>query len=164
MPRDNNGDMTLPAGNPFVSGTAISSQAMNATLADLAAEIEDSLSRTGKGGMIAAFRNAAGTLANPGITFDDDDHTGIRLVADGDMRLVASQTDVLKVESTGITVTGTIAGSGGLSLTGAVTSSSAISAPNTAKTFAFIDIIAGGFTQIRNDVGVSTATWATDTL
>jgi len=53
MPRDASGNMTLPAGNPVVSHSTASSTAQNQTLADLAAEIQDSLSRSGKGGMLA---------------------------------------------------------------------------------------------------------------
>ena len=61
MPRDASGNMTLPVGNPVVSGTAISSAVQNATMADLAAEIQDSLSRSGKGGMLVAFETQTAT-------------------------------------------------------------------------------------------------------
>jgi CheY-like chemotaxis protein len=76
MPRDANGNMTLPAGNPVVTGTAISSAVHNATIADLAAEIQDSLSRSGKGGMNAAMKFDDGVETAPSITFTNETNTG----------------------------------------------------------------------------------------
>ena len=51
MPRSASGAYTLPAGNPVLTGTVISSGGWgNPTLSDLAAEMTDSLSRSGQGG------------------------------------------------------------------------------------------------------------------
>jgi hypothetical protein len=77
MPRDALGVVTLPVGNPVVSGTAISADVQNATVADLASMIEDSLSRSGKGGMNAAMKFADGTAAAPAVTFTTETNTGI---------------------------------------------------------------------------------------
>lgn len=99
MPRDSNGLYTLPAGNPVVSDTTISSSWANTTLADIAAEIQDSLDRSGKGGMLVSFNFSNGTVGNPGITFTNDTTTGLRLNAANDMRAVASGTDVAKFTS-----------------------------------------------------------------
>jgi hypothetical protein len=76
MPRDANGNVTLPAGNPVVSDTDITTSWGNTTMADLATMAQDSLSRTGKGGMLVPFKNLDGTTAAPGITFTNQTGTG----------------------------------------------------------------------------------------
>ena len=48
IPRNPNGDYILPAGNPVVSGTIIDTDWANPTLADIANEITNSLSRNGE--------------------------------------------------------------------------------------------------------------------
>jgi hypothetical protein len=53
MARDNTGTFNLPAGNPVITNTVIESVWANETMADLAAGLTDSLSRSGKGGMNA---------------------------------------------------------------------------------------------------------------
>ena len=76
MPRDALGVVTLVVGNPVVNGTAISADVHNATVADLASMIEDSLSRSGKGGMDSPMQFADGTAATPSITFSSQTTTG----------------------------------------------------------------------------------------
>jgi hypothetical protein len=68
--------MTLPTGNPVVANTDITTAWANPTMADLAAEVEDSLSRSGKGGMLVPFQNLDGTTSAPGITFTNQTGTG----------------------------------------------------------------------------------------
>ena len=126
MPRDSNGNMTLVAGNPVVTDTTISSSWANTTLADLASEIQDSLSRSGKGGMLVSFNFANGTLGNPGITFTNDSTTGVRLNAAGDMRVVVSAADVIKLLTGGIEIPGTLKVDGATTFAGAVTLSSTL--------------------------------------
>ena len=101
MSRDNNGDYTLPTGNPVVSGTIIDADNWaNPTLADVAESLTDSLSRSGKGAMLAALQLVAGSLASPGLQFTEDTDTGIRLAAAGDMRLTVGGEDVIGLTST----------------------------------------------------------------
>jgi hypothetical protein len=69
MPRDGAGNYTLPAGNPVVTGTVITSTWANPTMADLGNEIGNSLSRDGQGGMRAPLEFFDGSSAAPGITF-----------------------------------------------------------------------------------------------
>jgi hypothetical protein len=83
MPRDLTGNMTLPVGNPVITDTTVSSAVFNATIADLAAEIQDSLSRSGKGGMTAAFEFSDGTVAAPAISFANETSTGMYRSAAG---------------------------------------------------------------------------------
>lgn len=82
---------------------------MNANLADIGAEITNSLPRDGQAAMTAAFKAFAGTLAAPGIAFGTDTGTGIRRSAGGTMRHVSSGTDIMEISSSGMTmVAGTI--------------------------------------------------------
>jgi hypothetical protein len=53
MARDNTGTFNLPAGNPVITNTVIESVWANTTMAEVAAALTDSLSRSGKGGMSA---------------------------------------------------------------------------------------------------------------
>ena len=84
MPRDGQGDYTLPGGNPVAPGTVISATWANPTMEDLGNEITNSLDRLGRGGMLVPFRNQDGDTINPGITFTLQEGTGIsRSEADG---------------------------------------------------------------------------------
>lgn len=64
MPRDSSGTYTPSPSSPFVTGTPIASSVANTRAADVATEITDSLSRSGKGGMLAplAFTGITGTV------------------------------------------------------------------------------------------------------
>lgn len=53
MPRNAGGAFTLPAGTLGTSGTTIQSSKYNAAVSDIASEMTDSLSRSGRGGMAA---------------------------------------------------------------------------------------------------------------
>jgi hypothetical protein len=86
MPRDASGNYTLPAGNPVVVGTTIDASWANATMDDLATAMQDSLSRSGDGGMLVAFQNAAGSEANPGMTWVTEVTSGFYLAGTNDMR------------------------------------------------------------------------------
>jgi hypothetical protein len=55
-------------------------------MADLAAMLQDSLSRTGKGGMLVAFLNADGTVSAPGISFLNEPNSGLYRVGAFDHR------------------------------------------------------------------------------
>jgi hypothetical protein len=76
MPRDLNGNYTLPAGNPVASGTLIETAWANPTMSDVATAITDSLSRSGNGGMLVSFKNADGTLGAPGISWTNEPTSG----------------------------------------------------------------------------------------
>lgn len=102
MPRDASGTFTLPAGNPVSSASLIESTWANTTMADLAAEMSDSLSRSGNGGMLVPFRLASGLEASPSLSFTADTVTGRYLANNGDMRDVVSGTDVGRWTSSGL--------------------------------------------------------------
>jgi hypothetical protein len=77
MPRDAGGNYTLPAGNPVVTGTVITSTWANPTMADVGNEISNSLSRDGQGGMRAPLLFFDGTKNDPGITFTLEPTAGV---------------------------------------------------------------------------------------
>lgn len=77
MPRNPSGDYTLPAGNPVTTGTVISSAVQNSTMNDIATALTDSLSRSGKGGMLVPFQLQDGTIVAPALTFTTEPTTGV---------------------------------------------------------------------------------------
>ena len=77
MPRDANGNYTLTAENPVVTGTTITPLWANATMDDLASEMTNSLSRDGQGGMRAPMLFSDGTTSAPGITFATETTLGL---------------------------------------------------------------------------------------
>lgn len=96
MPRDSSGNYTLPAGNPVISGTVITSNWANTTMPDLALAMTDSLSRTGQGGMLAPLPFVDGALLTPAITFILEPSLGFYRAASGDMRMAVAGTDVAR--------------------------------------------------------------------
>lgn len=86
MPRNGSGVYSLPAGNPVVSGTTISSGGWgNPTMADLANEITNSLDRSGRGGMTAALQLFDGVMGNPGLTFTNEPTSGWYRISAGNV-------------------------------------------------------------------------------
>jgi hypothetical protein len=102
MPRNGSGTYTLPAGNPVVSGTVIDSDWANDTLADMANEITNSLSRTGAGGMLAAFRVADGTVNTPGLAFTNETNTGLYRAASGEIWFTVGGVAVAQITANGL--------------------------------------------------------------
>ena len=88
MPRDPAGNFTLEAGNPVQPSTTIATTWANPTLDDIAANLTDSLSRSGLGGMLVAFRNVDGIQAAPGITWTNELGSGFFRSGTGDFRAV----------------------------------------------------------------------------
>lgn len=104
MPRDINGNFSLDPSNPVVPGTVIETGWANPTLADIAAALTDSLSRSGSGGMLAPFRFSDGTLAAPGIAFTNEPSSGLYRAALNDIRFAIGSSDVLRFIPSGVTV------------------------------------------------------------
>jgi hypothetical protein len=96
MPRNASGTYSLPAGNPVVTGTSVSSTWANDTLNDLKAEMTDSLNRSGKGGMLAALTLYAGTVTAPGVAFSDDPDTGLYLPSAGSLKLAVGGVELVE--------------------------------------------------------------------
>jgi hypothetical protein len=96
MPRNSSGTYSLPAGNPVVEGTDITPAWGNGTMSDIADALTDSLSRSGQGGMSAAFQFFSGTVSSPGLGFTNQPSTGIFLNANSDMRVTVAGTALMR--------------------------------------------------------------------
>src|SRR5882672_900514 len=77
MPRNGSGTYTLPSGNPVVSGTLIQSTWANPTMADIAAELTNSLARNGAGGMTGPLQLSNGSAATPALSFSSETTMGL---------------------------------------------------------------------------------------
>jgi hypothetical protein len=106
MARNASGAYTLPTGNPVVTDTTVTSTWANATMIDVATEMTASLSRTGKGGMLAPLKTINGTAGAPVYTFTNFPTSGWYIAGAGDVRMSITGTDRLKVLATGIEVVG----------------------------------------------------------
>ena len=96
MPRNSNGTFTLVAGNPVITGTIIESDWANTTMPDMGVELSDSLSRSGKGGMLAALKAIDGTETSPAYTFTNFLSQGLYSEDLGDVRMTSGQTDRMR--------------------------------------------------------------------
>lgn len=94
--RNSGGTYSLPAGNPVVTGTTITSTWANTTLSDIKNEITNSLDRQGRGGMLAPLQLTNGTAAAPSLTFTSEPSSGLYRAGAGDERFSVLTTDVWK--------------------------------------------------------------------
>lgn len=95
MPRNAAGVYSLPD-PPRVPNTVIDSPDENITRDDIATELTNSLDRNGRGGMLAPFRIADGTLAAPGLAFLNEPGTGLWRAGAGDMRVSIQGAEVMR--------------------------------------------------------------------
>jgi hypothetical protein len=107
MPRDSNGNYTLPPGNPVVPETIIETDWANPTMTDLGNALSDSLSRTGKGGMLVPFLNTDGTVTFPGISWANETNMGIYRKASGQMGVSVQGEEVFVISYQGIQISQT---------------------------------------------------------
>ena len=133
MPRLPNGNwQEYTPGNPVVTNTTIASAWWNGTYMDLGGALQDSLSRSGLGGMLVPFTLVDGTVSTPAFAFQNENNTGFYRANPGDMRVSVLGADVFKWTSTAVTalesvvVTGT-ASTTGLSATGGTGNADGIS-------------------------------------
>lgn len=112
MPRDLNGNYTLPAGNPVVTGTVITSTWANNTMTDVGSELTDSLSRSGKGGFTAPVGIVDKSGSVPGLNFVSEPTSGFKREASEDIRMQVTTTEVWQGIKTGVKVL--TPGSGGV--------------------------------------------------
>ncbi len=133
--RNGSGTYSLPAGNPVVSGTAISSTVHNATMSDIASEITGSLAINGSSAMTAALRLASGTVGTPGLNFSADTDTGLYRIGSNNVGLSLGGTKYIDFSTTtplavtgaatisaGLTVTQSTSATAGITSTGGATS------------------------------------------
>jgi hypothetical protein len=125
MARNSSGTHSLPATtNPVVTGTNITPTWANSTLSDLSAEITDSLSRSGKGGMTAPMRTADGSVTSPATSYTSETGSGWFRHAAGELRLAILGTYRLAVTAAtttinnALTVVGRVAAQAGMDVAG----------------------------------------------
>lgn len=101
MPRDSNGNYTLPLPD-VVGGDVIDAGDFNTTMDDLATAVQDSLSRSGKGGMQVAFEFADGTVGAPAITWTNETSAGFYRISAGEFGYSVGGSKVLNINASGI--------------------------------------------------------------
>jgi hypothetical protein len=102
MPRNGAGVYSLPAGNPVVTATVISTVWANTTLSDLGTALTGSLARNGDGGMTGPFKADNGTVGAPGISWGSETTSGLYRNAAGDFRWAIGGVDVFTVTAAGL--------------------------------------------------------------
>lgn len=101
MPRDAAGAYTNVSGIPVVTRTAASSTVMNNELADLANEMTDSLSRSGKGGMTNPLKLPDGSVGGPAVAFNSEPTSGWFRAGAGDLALARLGAIIARLSSAG---------------------------------------------------------------
>lgn len=101
--RNSSGTMSAVNG-PYIAGTPISSSIVNARLADIENELTDSLSRSGRGGMTAALKEADGTVAAPSFSFTNEAGTGLYRIGATDVGFAIAGVKKLELTSALFTV------------------------------------------------------------
>lgn len=129
--RDSGGNYTLPQGNPAPFGLRpVPSALWNNTFNDVATALSDSLSRSGKGGMLANLAMGGflvvglglGSASAPALSFDGAANTGIYAPSASSVAIATGGSARLTVDNSGTSVAGTLA------VTGAATFSNTLSA------------------------------------
>lgn len=105
MSRDASGTYTLTGPIPVVTSTVISATMFNNEMADMALEITDSLSRSGKGGMTAALRGIDGAVGAPAFSWTSETNTGLYRVGAGETRWSVLGIDRVVVRNSVVAVT-----------------------------------------------------------
>jgi hypothetical protein len=104
-----------------VTNTAVSSAVANQRWADVATELTDSLSRSGKGAMLAPLQGYAGNATLPGYTFGNDTNVGLYLIGADNLGLSIGGTKRWDFAAAGTSLTGTFDVSGATSLASTLT-------------------------------------------
>lgn len=102
MSRNTAGTYTLPL-PPVIPGEFVEAEWANDTLDDVAQALSDSLDRFGRGGMQAPFKFLDGTLAAPGISWQNEPTSGFSRGELGVMQAVILGAEALKITASGIT-------------------------------------------------------------
>ena len=84
MARDSSGNFDLPVHvYPVVDGTTIEAPWANALMDEISAALQDSLSRTGLGGLLTPLSITDGDISNPALRFTSSPNTGFYRGSDG---------------------------------------------------------------------------------
>lgn len=105
MPRNAQGIYSLPSSNPVVEGTVIEATWANETMDDIAAQLNNVITRDGLLGPTGPFLFADGSAAAPGIAFTNQPGTGMyRSASDSSVRFSSQGAQVGAFGSWGISV------------------------------------------------------------
>jgi len=107
MARDGSGNYTnaLP---DVIAGDVIEAAWANTSLDDIGVEIQDSLSRSGKGNMSAALKVIAGSVAAPGLSFVSEANSGLYRAGAADIRMALGAAEAFRVTSAGLRTAGAL--------------------------------------------------------
>lgn len=119
--RNSGGTYSLPAGNPVIPGTTISTTWANNTLSDLATEVTNSLDRSGRGAMLAPLQCTSGSVTSPSLTFSAETGSGLYRIGTNDFGFSVNQTKRQEWTTTGSTIVGTFGVSGAATLSSGAT-------------------------------------------
>lgn len=104
MPRDSNGNYTLPPSNPVVQGTQITPAWANSTMQDIATALSQSLDRSGRGGMVGPTKVVNGSVAEPGLSFIGQPNTGFYYSGPDEVSLSINGTQKYKFTLQGLQI------------------------------------------------------------
>lgn len=103
MSRDASGNYSLPLAD-VVTGDTIEASWANTTLDDVATELQDSLSRSGKGNMSVPFKAVSGTVSAPGYAFSSEANSGYYRSSAGDIRFTLNGADQWRTTASGLQI------------------------------------------------------------
>ena len=105
MAFNGSGNYVLPAGQPVVSGTTISSAIFNTYTADIANALDLCVTRDGQGSPSTTLKIVDGSLSNPGIAFNSESSTGIYRASAGVLTIVTLGVATASFSAAGVTGT-----------------------------------------------------------
>lgn len=120
MPRNGSGVYSLPQ-PAFVSGTKISSSAMNSDLSDIATALTQSFSADGQTPFTGIFKNADGNASAPSYTFAAETTTGFYRIGTGNIGVTCSGTQIAALSASGVTWNGAQTFSGNITFSSNIT-------------------------------------------
>ena len=158
MPRNAAGVYALPL-PPVVAGATILASFENGTDNDIATELTNSLDRNGRGGMLAPFKIADGTVSAPGIAFTLDPDNGFYRIGTDDWAATVAGAKLVEFTAARVDVTGALNASGALNIAGGITAASLAVTPGGLNATA-----PGATSALGNSTGAIAANAGTSTV
>lgn len=105
MPRNGAGVYSLPAGNPVVTLTTITSTWANSTMTDIATALTGSVAANGVTPMTGQLRLSDGSVGAPGLSFSTETTSGLYRIGAGDFGFSVAANKRLEILGAGTTLT-----------------------------------------------------------
>jgi hypothetical protein len=118
MPRDISGNYTLPIGNPVGEATVIDVDWANPTMADIAAQLNNVLTKDGVVGPAFPMKFPNGSQAGPALSFISEPGLGFYRHSLRNLVVVADNVELARWTATGFSLAGTFAVAGASTFTG----------------------------------------------